>query len=384
MEYDYSMERHYAVSKSGVLVHIKEAHNSKEDCFCPHCRCRMIKRCGNIRAWHFAHDYRFENEVNKECSYESYLHTYAKLRLKQWFEESQSIILHYNQPLVCEFEKGCIWKEHGDECSRMVEKTIDLKKYLTDCRLEETVHVGDERFRADLLWRDPNNSKNDILIEIKVTHECTQKKKESHQRIIEFEVHSEEDVEFIVANDIRESETVRFYGFSPENKVDEEMQSRYSLTKFYYYPSGKAFVGSIDCKTFKERKNALLEVTIKDRDIDIDMLPVRQRCSGVLSFGSFHNMGLALAKSKGYDVRNCYLCNHHHYNYDEGKLTCELKPDENCQASQAISCDKYVFDDNYYRKYIDEYALFSQNNLVNTYSKSEVKEHYKKSCPKCK
>jgi hypothetical protein len=46
MEYENRMEQHYAVSKSGVLVHIKKAHDSMEDCFCPHCGCRMLKRCG--------------------------------------------------------------------------------------------------------------------------------------------------------------------------------------------------------------------------------------------------------------------------------------------------------------------------------------------------
>ena len=115
MEYENRMEQHYAVSKSGVLVHINEAHDSKEDCFCPHCGCRMLKRCGNIRAWHFAHDYRYENEVNKDCSYESYLHAFAKLRLKQWFEDSKSIILHYQQSMACKYATNCIWKESGDE-----------------------------------------------------------------------------------------------------------------------------------------------------------------------------------------------------------------------------------------------------------------------------
>lgn len=91
--------------------------------------------------------------------------------------------------MACKYATDCIWMGSGDECSRLDEKTVDLKKYLTVCRLEETVHVDDDRFRADLLWSNPNNSKNDILIEIKVTHECTQKKKESHKRIIEFEVH---------------------------------------------------------------------------------------------------------------------------------------------------------------------------------------------------
>ena len=150
-----------------------------------------------------------------------------------------------------------VWKECGDERSRLDEKTVELKKCLTRCTLEETVHANDNRFRADLLWSNPDNSKNDILIEIKVTHECTQKKKESHKRIIEFEVHSEEDVESIIANDIQESDTVKFYGFSPKDIVDEAMPARYSLSKFIYYRTGKAFARSAcDCKTFRNRKRS--------------------------------------------------------------------------------------------------------------------------------
>ena len=370
MEYGNRMEQHYAVSKSGVLVHINEAHDSKEDCFCPHCGCRMLKRCGNIRAWHFAHDYRYENKVNKDCSYESYLHAFAKLRLKQWFEESQSIILHYKQSMVCKYAKDCIWMESDNECSRLIEKTVDLKRCLTLCRLEKTVHVNDNRFRADLLWSNPNNSKNDILIEIKVTHECTRKKKESHKRIIEFEVHSEEDVENIVANDIQERDTVRFYNFRPKDIVDE-MPARYSLSKFIYYQTGKAFARSVcDCKTFRNRRRcALLEVSIKDNYCSLGMLLERQGSPFAFSFGRFYNWGLALARSKGCNIRNCYLCNHRHYDFDKEKLTCNLKPDEPCEASHALSCSKYMLDEDSYHKYLDEFTIFSQKNLVDVWSK---------------
>lgn len=370
MEYENRMEQHYAVSKDGVLVHINEAHESSEDCFCPHCGCRMLKRCGNIRTWHFAHDYRYANEVNKECSYESYLHAFAKLRLKQWFEDSKSIMLHYQQSMVCKYATDCFWKESGDECSRLEKKTVDLKKYLTVCRLEETVHVNDDRFRADLLWSNPDNSKNDILIEIKVTHECTQKKKESHKRIIEFEVHSEEDVENIVANDIQESDTVKFYGFSPKEKVDEAMQARYSLSKFIYFRTGRGLVKSAyDCKTFRNRKRgSLLEVTIKNGNMSPDFYSKRQGSPEVFSFGRFYTWGLAFAKSKGYDVRNCYLCNHHHYDYDEKKLTCDLKPNEPCKASHATSCNSYKLEEDFFHKTLDDFIKFSQYNLVVVWS----------------
>ena len=274
--------------------------------------------------------------------------------------------------MACKYATNCIWKESGDECSKLVEKTVDLKKFLNLCRLEETVHVDDDRFRADLLWSNPDNSMNDILIEIKVTHECTQKKKESHKRIIEFEVHSEEDVEYIVANSIQESDTVRFYGFNPKVMVDDAWPARYSLLKFIYYSTGKAFPrSSCDCKTFRNRKRcSLLEVTIKDSNMSPGVYSERQGSPEVFSFGRFYIWGLALARSKGCDVRNCYLCSHYHYDYDEEKFTCDLKPNEPCEASLAISCGKYKVEEDFYHKNLDDFTKFSQNNIVDVWQKT--------------
>ena len=155
MENENRMGQHYAVYESGELVHIIEAHDSKEDCFCPYCGCRMLKRCGNIRAWHFAHDYRNKNKVNKECSYESYLHAFAKLRLKQWFEESPSIILHYQQPKVCKYTKDCIWMESDYECSKFVEKTVDLKRCLIDCKNHVVIfYIKDFSKSKNKFWKN--------------------------------------------------------------------------------------------------------------------------------------------------------------------------------------------------------------------------------------
>lgn len=166
MKDEYRMEQHYAVSESGHLVHIAEAHLSSEDFYCPHCKCRMLKKCGTIRSWHFAHDYRYQNENVCNCSYESYLHAYAKLRLKQWFDESPQIILHYQQKYVCKFHKNCKWLDnHSDVCCTYKDKSYNVKKCLTQCLVEENVKLGDNSFRADLLWSNPKNPQSNILIE---------------------------------------------------------------------------------------------------------------------------------------------------------------------------------------------------------------------------
>ena len=179
-------------------------------------------------------------------------------------------------------------------------------------------------------------------------------------------------MENIVANDIQESDTVRFYSFNPKDIVDEVIPARYSLSKFIYYSTGKAFARSAcDCKTFRNRRRcALLEVTIKDSNISPGVYSERQGSPEVFSFGRFYNWGLALARSKGCDVRNCYLCSHHHYDYDEEILTCDLKLGEICEASHAISCGNYMLEEDFYHKNLDDFTKFSQNNIVDIWYKT--------------
>ena len=110
-----------------------------------------------------------------------------------------------------------------------------------------------------------------------------------------------------------------------------------------------------------------MEVTIKDSNMNPGVYSERQGSPEVFSFGRFYNWGLALARSKGCDVRNCYLCSHHHYDYDEEKLTCDLVPEDPCEAFTALRCSKYSFDDNSYQKYLDEFREFGKKNKVDVW-----------------
>ena len=361
MEYESRMEQHYAVSKSSVLTHITDAHNSNEDYFCPHCGCRMMKKCGNIRAWHFAHDYHL-NDIQKECSYESYLHAYAKLRLQQWFNESPNIILHYRHGSFCKFDGKCKWQKHDDASGRFEEKSFDLKKSLTKCTLEETVQVNGDCFRTDLYWSNPDRPQNNVLVEINVTHECTTKKKESLTRIIEFDVHSEEDVDNIIKNDIRESKTVRYFGFNL-NQFDDGIPAGYQLAKFVYYKSGNAYARSqCNCQTYmKRRPSALVEVTLIDNHNDaIGSLDTIK----AISYGKFYNWGLCLAMKNGFEVKNCYLCSLHKYNFDDDVLKCDLNPNSPCEPKDALRCMDYCLDKDFCDKNLEELNEYAKHNVV--------------------
>ncbi len=371
MEFENRIKQHYAVSKNDVLTHINEAYKTTEDYFCPNCGCRMIKRCGKKREWHFAHYPKYQNEEIKECSHESYLHAYSKLRLKHWFEESKSIILHYQQRKVCKHSTNCFWRENRDQCSRLEEKTFDLKTRLTTCSLEETVFVDEDKYRADLLWSDPNNPKNDILIEIKVTHGCTQKKRKSGKQIIEFEVHSEEDVENIIANPIKETDKVRFYGFTTKEEVDETIEPQHQLLKFIYYSSGKTYPrAKCDCRNYRERhKSALFEVTIKNdvygRNLGEDGLGNLQEFNNA----HFFIYGLALAKEKGYDVRDCYFCEHCQYDDEKEEHTCKMNPDKSIKRKSyyAKECYHYSLNEDTYNQKLKKFKKITQNDKVDEY-----------------
>jgi len=361
----------HAVTKDNQLIHIKEAHERGEACYCPFCHCKMIKRCGNVRVWHFAHDP--NDEASKTCCYESYLHEYAKLRLKQWFEESPSITVYYQQPVVCDLSEKCKWKTSEDNCSTTKESSFDIKRSLTACHVEKTIHTNDDTFRADLYWFKPDNSDIGVSVEIKVTHECTEKKKQSGERIIEFKIQSEEDVERIVnSNEIRESETVKFYGFKPKAIKGDNVRAQHYLYRFSYFSSGKSFLGNCNCKNYtKPSKTALLVVTFDINNYYAIHHPLGSKLFDVKP-NLLYQWGLSLAKMNGYNVRNCLMCKHHLYHFEEKCHSCDLNPDETCELYDALKCNNFIEDDELYQQCINDINEFSKcNNVIDVRKKQQ-------------
>ena len=64
----------YAYNSSSELVNVSTAQRN-EKYFCPICGELMTPHMGEIRRWHFVH----KNAEN--CSYESYLHKLAKIKI---------------------------------------------------------------------------------------------------------------------------------------------------------------------------------------------------------------------------------------------------------------------------------------------------------------
>ena len=78
----------YANNSSGELINICAAYH-REKYFCPVCGEPMIPHMGKVRRWHLVH----KNTSN--CSYESYIHKLAKIRIRQAFISSEHFLLSY-------------------------------------------------------------------------------------------------------------------------------------------------------------------------------------------------------------------------------------------------------------------------------------------------
>lgn len=346
MKTNINQEHHYALSEAGVLTHIKDAYNSVEDFFCPHCKCRMIKKCGQIRQWHFAHDWRIADDQQKQCTYETYLHSYAKMRVEQWFKESKKITIHYTAQNCCKLYDRChIRTPHVDLCSSYKEKRFDLKNSLNSCDIEKKITIDGLSFKPDLIWyNDQSPQNNYIFIEIKVTHGCSKTKKNSKARIIEFEVHSEEDVDKIVSNDISENDYTHFWGFSTKFfDPKDEIKPSYNLSKFILYKSGKCIVTKTNCQNFNHRKpDSIFELTVNEYNNYIAADSKTYTCN-------YFFYGLVIAKLNGFEIKNCFLCTHKKFN-ENGTCTCLKLNNEITNSNQAVECNHFEFNDASYSK----------------------------------
>ena len=386
MKTNIKQEHHYALSKAGVLTHIKDAKSIGGDYFCPHCKCRMIKKCGQIRQWHFAHDKNAANEIQRQCTYETYLHSYAKMRLEQWFNNSVSIIIRYNTRYLCNKFNACKLKyQNTNDCSIVKEDTIDIKKLLNKCDVEKGIIIDKQGFRPDLIWyNDKKKIEDGIFIEVKVTHGCTEAKKNSSARIIEFEIESEEDVDKIISNEISENDYTHFYGFKIKTSKETldipscnlnrgnsylDVSSRnlnesynvlevsspksdlsfstfppgHKLKKFILNKNGKGFIRTVESPNYLNREDSsCFELTLSENYINNKF---------------FFKDCYFIAKGYGLFINTCLFCKHGpKFSYDSSSI-CN-KSNRKFAIYDYIydpECSNFEFDDIEYSKY--------QNNI---------------------
>ncbi len=234
-----------ALNENGTITKIYDAEKGKVYT-CPYCGRQMIPKQGYVREWHFAHKGNSDN-----CSYESYLHKLAKMRIRESFLKSDQFLISFYANRICSVTdcplgcpSPCRWKTLSEK--------FNLKNYYDKC--EEEAVVG--QYRADLLLiHNSGDINKHVLIEIWVNHKSTKEKVESGLKIIEINIESEADIDNIISTlTIQESDIVqnrwdespegkiRFYNFGKDKY--EIPDDKYQKEKFRFWIDSKGWFRS--------------------------------------------------------------------------------------------------------------------------------------------
>ena len=340
MAKNHTQNYSYANNLSGELINVSNAQRS-EQYFCPICGEPMTPHMGKIRRWHFVH-----NNANN-CSYESYLHKLAKIKIQKAFLSSEHFILSYTAKAICSFDCPFI---NYSKCEGGKPVEFDLKKYYDSCKIESSYN----RYIADLLLSSSiNPNLPPILIEIMVTHKCTEDKIKDGVRIIEIPIQCEEDIDEIANNcylpAVRYNESTHFssneknitlYNFNKVESFDprdiylEEIEDCFNRKDtIVFYINKQGYFRSFDCRCYEVRSKLPNNVHYFLTQIATPFKEIFQEFS-----------------KRGVKIRNCFLCRFSKQDY-YGDRICVLYKKHNLPRKpspySATSCIYYREDFEY-------------------------------------
>ena len=244
---------------------------------CIGCGHEMSAALGDVREHYFRH------KNNENCSHETYLHNYAKRRIKEKFDTDNNFYIYYKAMNSCEQYNTC--RLH--RCKRLFLQQIDLKEYFDTCEIEKFC----DGFIPDVLLTHSAFPKRKIFIEIHVYSPCSQKKLASGYKIIEIDIHDETSIIYPFNE---EYENVHFHNFSfQRNLIPSSDLQRIS---FLVDKNGQVNLKKeiIDCSKKDEHlDDALFDLTIKKQHEKINLESL------ILSHATIKNI-----------VRHCGFCRH--------------------------------------------------------------------------
>lgn len=328
------MKNLYALDSNSSLIYIDDVNKEDKEIFkCCNCGGELIARKGEINANHFAH----KNQLF--CSYESYLHKLGKLK----FFEEYSNCLKSNQPFNLQYKirRTCV------SCKDLNE-IINL-----ECELENQFQVYDLTRRFDKIYLEKSHNgfiadillestidKEVIFIEIAVTHKCETNKLESGIRIVEINLTTEKDIEFIKNKSLKfNQKQLSFHNFKVPHNSKEYFKSQDCKMPFEVFSvlkNGKAI--KRDTKMY-----GIIEDLKHEDFLYYRVLQSFNEDDYFINAGDYTSL-IQLASYKGVQVKNCYACRFSTRNtrYDrEYSLFCKKWKSEIPNSNHASECPHF-------------------------------------------
>lgn len=284
--------------------------------------------CGKEMSAHLKDDKRrrhFHHIDGCACSSESYIHMLSKEMFMKAYENASKFYLYHSIIEKCD-AKRCVFRQNSCDTHK-TSKSIQLKEYFPVCALEKDVKGKDgNTYRADILLSNPQKQNHKLLVEIRVSHECTDEKKQSGLHIVEISVNSEEEaIKLGSINSLEEGGNIVLFQFN--KKCSKKLEN--TIYRYAHIPNVKTLVKEISCS---QQGQALWE----ESDIEIDV--VKKNDCDIRVIENFFNTRYSL------NVPHCNSCTHliNHYVYQK----CEIY---NISDLSESSCEQYVKkEENYY------------------------------------
>lgn len=139
------------IKQTGALVSVEEVlRGLKCDCICPECKSLLIARQGDNNQWHFAH------VNNAECA------------------RAPMTALHLWAQQIIQKEKQIMLPPYKGRHYKLSKQLIQFDEVF----LEQRIPIHDTYIQPDCIGRISRNGQaHDLLIEILVTHEVDERKK---------------------------------------------------------------------------------------------------------------------------------------------------------------------------------------------------------------
>lgn len=353
-------EQLYAITKGKEMVQIDDYHADKEEVYCIYCDCKMIRKRGNVRMHHYAHDYRSMRHMHKDCTYDLYLQAYAKLRLSSWFENAPYINIHYLQPKICKYYDKCPWKNKESGCNAVEERTFDIKKACTNFKFRKLDRTSSLSSTSHYRLFNQEKRNNEIAIVLRACEDDDRERDDLPAgRVIELWMNHENDIDTFTANyDLNKCRTVKYHGFNPKKENSNPSPAQViTLMRFTLYKSGLIYVNNdMECvESYKQRGNIQMQITID---------PESRSCNHwqFIEKPDIANWGMAFASGAPFNHKFCAMCKRRHY--QNGDYCCQatgeiLKPFHN-----AGNCEDYEANLDRINEKLKEFQKYEETHYV--------------------
>ena len=248
----------YAYNEDKQLVDIHNVsvdYRKNHKFYCLHCGNEMVASLkDDYRRKHFRH------KTTVECDYDHYLHTLSEYLFKKAYDSASTFYLRYQKDLEC-INQSCKYKNRDCEF-RTTQHDVNLKEWYPFCEIEKGITGKDgNNYIADILLTSDRLDVPPLLIEIFVTHECTDQKKRSGLWIAEMKIYSEEDIMNICkSGEIVRDKDVSLYNF---NLIDRR-QLESPILRYIYNEEVGSYTKWISCQeaTIAQDEHSSLEMNI--------------------------------------------------------------------------------------------------------------------------